>query len=377
LRRGLGDESLRVVSIAPGQRGSEHSIIGELTSWRYGRRAGLIRSRVTIERAAGVETLDLMIKSKPDDEDAIEVAETMAGICGRELGSAVTAHRECLGLRAAHLRELAVYHLRDERLIGHMPRCFGTCRDDERGEWGLVLECLDGLDLLDTADDPSGWTTAHIDAALAGLAQIQAVYFGHADALARQPWIGHVATCGSVVAMTPLWLALADHAAGPFGAWAGPALVDRHRRLAEDPAAWWPALEATPATLVHHDFNLRNIALRRCGNGRFRLCAYDWELATLGAPQRDLAEFLCFVLPPDADRRVVNSLIDRYRRLLAEAADRPIDPDVWRTGLRSALAELLTNRLAFYAMVDRFRRQAFLPRVVRSWAQLDRFVGEA
>ena len=376
LRGGFGDESLRVVSITPRRQGSEHSIISELTSWRAGRRAGLIRIRVAIEREACAETLDLMIKNKPDDEDAIEVADTMARMCGPELGSAVTAHRDSLGLRATHLRELAVYQMRDDRLSRHMPRSFGTFRDDERGEWGLVLECLDGLDLLDTADDPSGWTSAHIDAALAGLAEIHAAHLGHADTLARQPWIGHVATRESVVAMTPLWLALADHAAAPFGAWAGPALVGRHRRLAEDPAAWWPVLDATPATLVHHDFNLRNIALRRSGSGRFRLCAYDWELATLGAPQRDLAEFLCFVLPPDADGRVVNALVDRYRHLLAAATGRPIDSGLWRAGLRSALADLLTNRLAFYAMINRVRRQTFLPRVVRTWARLDRLVGE-
>jgi hypothetical protein len=39
----------------------------------------------------------------------------------------------------------------------------------------------------------------------------------------------------------------------------------------------------------------------------------------------------------------------------------------WEAGFRAAMCELLVDRLAFYAMIDRVRPQSFLPRVVRSW----------
>ena len=55
--------------------------------------------------------------------------------------------------------------------------------------------------------------------------------------------------------------------------------------------------KAGGSALIHNDFNPRNLALRREVGG-WRLCAYDWELATIGVPQHDCAEFLCFVLPP-------------------------------------------------------------------------------
>jgi thioester reductase-like protein len=376
LQRGFDDASLRVVRVTPGARGSAHSIIGELTAWRSAGFVGMRRIRADVERQGRAESLDLVIKSKPEDQDAIEIAETLAGICGAELGAAVAAHRDRLGLSASHLRELAVYEMRDDRLRRHIPSPCATWRDDERGEWGVALECLDTLELLDTADRPSAWAPAHIHAALAGLAEIHAVHIGRTAALEREPWIGHVTTRESVVAMTPLWTALADHASGPFGAWAGPALVARHRRLAESPASWWPALEAVPPTLLHHDFNLRNIAMRRLRDGRLRLCAYDWELATIGAPQRDLAEFLCFALSPDVDGHAVAGLVDGYRQSLETAAGQVLEASVWHAGWRAAMAELLTNRLAFYAMIDRVRPQTFLPRVVRTWARLDRLAGE-
>jgi hydroxymethylglutaryl-CoA reductase (NADPH) len=97
-----------------------------------------------------------------------------------------------------------------------------------------------------------------------------------------------------------------------------------------------------------------------------RLCAYDWELATLGAPQRDLAEFLCFVLT-DATTADAGRWIEHHRVALERASGTTIDAVRWTGGFRSALYDVLINRLAMYAMVHRVRRQSFLPRVVRTW----------
>jgi len=132
---------------------------------------------------------------------------------------------------------------------------------------------------------------------------------------------------------------------------------------------WWSALDAMPRTLIHHDFNSRNIGIRLIANEP-HLVAYDWELATIGAPQRDLAELLCFVLPPDVPQTTVSDAIERHRVMLERQSGRPLSPALWRDGFRSALADLLVARLAFYALVDRVRPQAFLPRVVSTWTRL-------
>jgi aminoglycoside phosphotransferase (APT) family kinase protein len=128
-------------------------------------------------------------------------------------------------------------------------------------------------------------------------------------------------------------------------------------------------LDRLPRTLIHNDFNPRNIALRREG-GRLRLCAYDWELATLGVPQHDLAEFLCFVLNPRLDRDEIHHYLEFHRAALERASNRSIEPRAWETGFRLSLHDLLTDRFAMYAMIDRFRPQRFLTRVVCTWHAL-------
>jgi hypothetical protein len=97
------------------------------------------------------------------------------------------------------------------------------------------------------------------------------------------------------------------------------------------------------------------------------LCAFDWELSTIGAPQRDVAEFLCFVLRPDASHETIRQWVERSRLLFNAAGQVEIDRARWERGFSAALCDLLVDRLAVLAMIDRVRPQSFLPRVVTTW----------
>jgi hypothetical protein len=153
-----------------------------------------------------------------------------------------------------------------------------------------------------------------------------------------------------------------------FMAWAGPALVCLHASLAANIEGWWGELEEHPRTLIHNDFNSRNLAFRQ--NGTRTACAFDWELARIGVPQHDLAELLCFVFPQGAGREELAYWLERHRTLLSGRVGKDIDPGMWRRGFALALNRILVERLPLYAMVHRFRPQGFLPRVVRNWATL-------
>ena len=229
----------------------------------------------------------------------------------------------------------------------------------------MGLEELEGATLLNAVDAPHQWQQQDVEAAVDGLAELHAVWYGRESELRAQPWIGVVQSAASMSDMRDLWTALADHAAPAFSSWADPDIAGLHRRLIENVGGWWQHLERAPRTLIHHDFNPRNLCLR---DGV--LCAYDWELATIGAPQRDLAEFLCFVLPPDCAVDEVSAWVERHRRALACETGTSIDRDAWHRGFSAALYDLLVNRLSTYAMVHRIRPQSFLPRVLRTWRAL-------
>jgi thioester reductase-like protein len=375
LERALGDR-VRIRSIEAAGAGSDHSIISELAAWRTGRPSGLFRYRLELETDGSVETREVVVKIKPSDRQVIEVGEAVARICNDAAGDAYAHWGHRIGFAAGHTRELAIYAQDDARFTRHAPSVVGSLIDDNTEHWVLVLERVTDGVLMDSVERPRDWSPAHVTCAVRGLAALQAIWIGREAELRRVPWIGHVQSADSMAEMSDLWRALADHAAPAFSSWADPAIASIQRRLIDDVDRWWTDMETGPRTLIHNDFNPRNICLRPAGP-TLRLCAYDWELATVGAPQRDLAELLCFVLPDDVRAGEIDAVIEQHRGALMRTAGIAIDADAWQRGFRAAVYDLLINRLPMYALVHRIRRQSFLPRVVRTWRRLYEHVGFA
>lgn len=139
----------------------------------------------------------------------------------------------------------------------------------------------------------------------------------------------------------------------------GPAGRARYQDLVARVADWGAAREELPQSLIHNDFSPRNATIR--GGA---LCAWDWELACNGLPQRDLVELLCFV----GRAQDLPEHLAQHRAVLARCGQ---DAGQVDAGFSVALAEFLVTRVSLYAMIHRFRRQDFLERVVRTWVALD------
>ena len=357
-----------IVRVEPLGSGSAHSIVGELTSWRSGSASsGLVRFALTVDDGGQRFVRRVVVKVKPNDSDVIAVGQALAHLCDGEIGAAYSRWSRRLGFSRSHLREPAIYAQTDPRFTSHVPAVLGLVQSDRHAL--IVLEDISRSALMDSADTAGQWRPQDIGCAVHGLSALHAIWYGRETELQAMPWLGYVASAPDVGEMSDLWRALADHASPTFSSWADPAIAGIQRRLIAECDRWWRWMEMPRRTLIHHDFNPRNICLRTGADDR-RLCAYDWELATLGAPQRDLAELLIFVLPSDATRADVQGWIDAHRTSLERETGATIDAEAWQKGFRAALYDLMLNRLPMYALINRVRRQSFLPRLVRTWRQL-------
>jgi thioester reductase-like protein len=372
--RHSGGIDARALGVTPFTAG--HSIISELTAWQSGSACGLFH-------VPGPGGRPLVLKVTAHSDEVRVVGEALAGICGERLAAAYRELGGGLGSEGGHAREVALYRDADPILRAHTPAVIATHADPAARAWAVLLEDLSGATLLDSVDRPEGWTRDHIAAAVDGIAAIHGAWHARVNELRGQTWMAAPRTTASVQAMTPLWRALADHAAPMFAGWAGPSVPAAQRALIDRIAEWRPVMDAAPQTLVHNDFNPRNVCLRRAEGGPvppkrstgpreggWRLCAFDWELAAIGTPMRDLAEFLCFVSADGSDRASIEQLIDRHAARFAAVAGVAVDAAAWRAAFAAALAEVLIDRLSVYAMVHRVRPQAFLPRVLRTWSSL-------
>lgn len=368
LREAYGDPALAVGRVEDVTATLGSSIITELTARKMDKLIALLPLRVQHTRG----TTEVIVKVKPLDEEVVLMATTMAGMCGPKLAAAYKKHRHRTGFVGGHIRELAIYQQSDARFRAHSPRAYRVLRDDAREAFVLVLERLHDMAVMDAIDAP--WAPEHIEAALTGLGALHAIWLGRERELAAMPWLGPVHTAATMLEMTELWDALAQHSAQEFPELVSERDLEVRRRFLATLGEWYPTLEsaAQPRTLVHNDFNPRNVALRQDADapGGLRLCAYDWELATLGVPQHDLAEFLCFALGPRASREEVDRWVELHRQALETASGRTLDPVAWREGYKLSLRELAINRMAQYMMAHTFRHYSFMERVITTLRRL-------
>jgi hypothetical protein len=375
LARTFGDDDLEVTAV------EEHdsvelgsSIITELTTRKAMRKlVGFTPLRVTVEHGANGrrkrETVELIVKSKPRGEEVALVLNQLASLCGGSVAVEYPRWERNLGFAETHHKELALAADPDPRLARIMPRVHGVHRDDAREAYVLVTENLDrNVILKDTADDVAAWEVVHLETAVRDIAGAHAVWLDRTEGLRDSEWMGAVPSAALAIDMQPLWRALADHARDEFPEWFDEQQHHALRELIDTIPRWWPELEAMPRTLIHNDFNPRNICLRMDpgGDDGFRLVAYDWELATIQVPQRDLAELLCFTLQTPIDPATVDRLVELHRRSLESDSGRALDPAMWRRGYALSLWDFMITRATLYLMAHTFRDYRFLGRVLET-----------
>jgi len=370
LQRVLDDDKLKITSVErlPDEL-SGSSIITELTGHQINKVVGHFPFRLRYEANQTSGTRDVIVKVKPLDSEVILMLNSMAAMCDVRLAQEYARFKNKTGFANCHVKELAVMSQQDPRFTEHAPLVYDTYQQVDREAYVIVLEYMQDMVLMDTAGDVSAWQKPHIEAALSGLAQLHSIWYGREDELKQQAWLGEYPTRESRLEMVRLWEMLAVHASEEFPEWFTQDDLTAYIHFVYDIENWWTPLESAKKTLIHHDFNPRNIALRQTDEG-LRLCAYDWELATLHLPQYDLAEFLTFTLNSETPKSEVDYYIEYHRQQLEKATQTSIDAHEWRRNYRYCLDDFMISRLSLYLMAHTFRHYDFMERIMSTFRHL-------
>lgn len=369
MRKQLEDDSIRVLAAKSIEsQDMETSIITQMTGEKSHKVIGHMPYELEYEAEGQVrQKVRVMVKSKPTSGEVVNMFNNMAAMCDARLASEYNKHKETIGFKGCDSRELAVLSQKDERFTPYVPKIYGTFEDKNREIFLIVEEHLENTELMDSADDISGWTEEHIKAAIDGITSCHAIWYGREQELLEQPWLDYVHTKEGMKEKERLWELLAAHAEEEFPEWILHSDMNDYRNVLHKIDYWWGQIESMPKTLIHNDFNPRNITFRRDENDELRVCAYDWELATIGLPQHDLAELLVFTIPEeDANMENIAKFVEYHRLKLEEATGQSIDAEQWMRGFMYAFRDLMVNRLAMYVMAHTFRHFEFMPRVFAS-----------
>ncbi len=371
MRSAMNDESIKVSALTPIKETSlGSSIITKLTSDKVNKLIGVFPYSIEYESAAeGVVKTEIMIKIKPTDKEVDHMHHSLALICDARLAQEIKKSAGRTGSRNCHIRELEVFMQSDVRFTKHVPRVYGVYRNDDREAYVLIQERLTDVDLLDSADDVSGWTRTHIENAIDAIAETHSIWYGREDELKKTGWVDDHPTLEMMMDHTRLWELQGANALNEFPERFTEKDLELFRTRVYSLPGWWGEIEKMPKTLIHNDFNPRNIAFRKSENGPLP-CIYDWELATLHLPQHDSAELLIFVLSGLITKDQLVYYAEFHRKALEKYSGKTIDKTEWWQGFRCSVWDFLINRYMMYLMAHTVRDYGFITRTQSSLQQI-------
>lgn len=309
-----------------------------------------------------------VLKIKPHGNLLREQTTVLAGVTSQNLARLLKLAGDPFDLSDTHLRELAIYENAQLGIEDYRPKFYGAIHADAPDRWSILLEYLSEAERLEDVD----WlkrNNSELLEVVDNLSEFHGTWFGKTAGLDERLCLGRVPELETVTSLFPLWQELTDIAQSQFALWQGPEIAKVQSKILRDLSDWWARYEALPRTLIHNDFNPRNFALRR-GDVRRRLCIFDWELAAIGPPQRDLAELLCFSWNDAMRTDDLNRILERARRALIRSSGKDVDPYEWRQGFAVALLCIFMTRLPMYVLVSRLTPVDFLVNAVRNWLRL-------
>ncbi|MFT5820930.1 MAG: hydroxymethylglutaryl-CoA reductase (NADPH) [Crocinitomix sp.] len=301
----------------------------------------------------------LLMKSKPLDIEVIKGLHIMAASIDPQLSDLISTFRRNLEYNKSHLKELRIAAYLNEVNFDFMPRYFGQIENPNREIYALFMERLDldKVQIVDSENRPEEWTSTHVIAVVDALNLAQVILTNHTNpsALGLSEF--------DLKKSEPLYrkmieLVCADADDTRFNI--------LHTFL--DDLCQHSANTKVLKMIVHNDFNPKNVGIR-LNNTPF---IYDWELAVINYPQRDLVEFLAFVLPTKFDKQT----LIKYLRHQYDLATNEVTWEDWVSVATNMTKEFLVTRLSFYKTAEIVMKLKFVDRVFQNAIRMIDFLDD-
>lgn len=335
------------------------SLIMEMSSQVTQKICGFFKFNVETELSDGRRSsFDLLLKVKPTDDEVIQAAESMASLWSEDLPSELKKNRDISPFRNCHIRELEMAGLAPEI----QPPTYKALRIPERQIFLLCQKWITGLELKDTAGDVRGWTQGHLEAAISQIARFHSKYLNNFQTANKMSWLLPFCSAETLARTNKQVQIISDAAKFFFEDWASKEDLESFSKIVREVELWSASIYRLPHTLIHHDFNPRNVAFEK----NLKLCVFDWELASFGLPQRDSVELLAFVLGEDLSIESLKNLLELHRQELQKDSGVILHKSEWILGASIAIKEFIYSRISMYFVAHSQRHCDFLPRTFKT-----------
>lgn len=356
LTNGLGNDQFEVVNI----KCLDAHLLGHAFKYHEQTRniAGVYPYRIDyLAKDGSRQSIDVMVKAKPDQASIIAVYQSLLDQCGIKLKSSLSDNLANSDYTTPNLKEAVLFRDFEGRLQPYVPASLGVYID-RASSYTLRLEqkLPAGSLILDPDDDTTQrWSPSFSELTLRGIADIHARFCNNYQSLLDTGYF-FVCDLKAMMQARELWQAFHDFLRVAYGNVMSSALARRHQTILDSMTDWYALVDKQPKTLLYGDVNPQNLAFAKTEGG-FELSVFDWERAVISLPQRDLVEHLIYTLPEDFGKQAALERIEIYRTAFAQKAAARIDKEAFFHGLVWMLYDLIINRLPLMMIVKQVARK--------------------
>jgi hydroxymethylglutaryl-CoA reductase (NADPH) len=303
--------------------------------------------------------LNLLLKSKATDEEVIKGLHLMAASIDPQLSDLFKESKNHLEYCNCHVKELELYSHLHETGFKFMPYFYGKFIDPRREIYFLINELLDygSLKIVNSENNPEKWS----DQDILNVIKTATTFHSSLDptklpsVLPFEPW-------KSKDLYKKLVTILINERAEQDA-------VEQLRDLLASIDSFEERALSISATrtVIHNDFNPRNIAIRSNGDP----IIYDWELAVIDLPHRDIVEFLSFVLPEDVSKETLWRYLEYHHSLCGTTFWKD-----WLGAYRYALQVYIATRVSLYEVSGILVKYDFSRRILKTSLRMLELIGK-
>jgi len=355
-------EEIQVVDIdSVKEPNVDNGILSMLAGKATRKLTGFITAHVVYTKRNEEKTKTVLLKSKALDKEVIKGLHMVAACIDTELADLLNKYQVNLEYSNCHYKEIEIYENLAKNKIKTIPKFYGSVVSPEREIFLFGMQLLQKKDFrifTETAQFVS-WSDEAIRHCIDAITFIHK-HFMQKEQLETVPHVQKFSLYDSLA----LYKKFAELLIKEEKDYA-PQL----ERLLEKNAMVPEYTGTLPRTLIHNDFNTRNVGLRISGEP----CIYDWELAVINIPHRDIIEFLAFSLEDNFQEGDLKKLLDHHYSLYDGYTRKE-----WFNGYMLATEELILTRLCYYEVAGIVSEYEFSHRVIHNaFRILDLLNGES
>jgi hydroxymethylglutaryl-CoA reductase (NADPH) len=332
----------------------ENGIITNITRKISNKLIGFIPLHIQLSNGSDER---ILIKSKALDSEVIKGLHLISASIDTALADLIKLHQKQLEYNQCHLKETVIYeHLQQAGFVA-MPKYLGKYTHTQREIHLLIQEWIktEHIALSNSENHPENWTDDWIQVSLSSIQTAHKVL--ETLPQSRPDLFNEFKPWHSLNLYGKLMNILIEECADIDHIEALQDINDSLLTLESDHAAvrW-------PKSLIHNDFNPRNVLMRNSGMP----CIYDWELAMIDFPQRDIIEFLSFVLPEDfSAQSLMLYLKEHYQEIVQrKGPGHELDFEEYLKATEMAIKTYICCRVSFYEVSGIVAKYDFSPRIL-------------